>query len=187
MTVDSPDAIDQALVAAFLAAHDEASFRAIYARHSPLLYGLALRLCGGRRAEADDVLQETWIRAIARLAEFRWASALSSWLCGICVRCARELGRATQPREAALPETPAGRDGAGDAGLDLDRAIARLPSGYREVLVLHDVYGYTHSEVAGLLEIDQGTSKSQLARARRAARAMLGAGSPLERGKESVR
>ena len=57
--------------------------------------------------------------------------------------------------------------------MDLERAVASLPDGYREVLVLHDVEGYTHEEIAGLLGIDRGTSKSQLSRARRELRARL--------------
>ena len=57
--------------------------------------------------------------------------------------------------------------------MDLERAIERLPAGYREVFVLHDVEGYTHEEIGGLLGIESGTSKSQLSRARQRLRAAL--------------
>ncbi|HKD10423.1 MAG TPA: RNA polymerase sigma factor [Thermoanaerobaculia bacterium] len=170
---ESPDVADRPLVGEFLATGDESAFRALYRRHAPLVYGLVLRLCGNRRAEADDVFQETWIRAIAGLGRFRWESALSTWLCGIAVRCARELERRSVASAQPESDPAEGHASAGEPGVDLDRALAALPPGYREILLLHDVFGYTHTEIASLLEIEPGTSKSQLSRARRAARERL--------------
>jgi RNA polymerase sigma-70 factor (ECF subfamily) len=183
------DAADRELVAAFLETRDEAAFRRIYAAHAPRLYLALVRLSGGREAEADEALQETWIRAVGGLAGFRWDSRLATWLHGIAVNAWREIFRRRgkhAPLEAVPdpPADPAG--GGGDVRLDLDREIRRLPDGYREVLLLHDVHGYTHEEIAGLLEIAPGTSKSQLARARQALRRRLApaAGGP---GKEMTR
>ena len=71
-----------------------------------------------------------------------------------------------------------------DLRIDLEAALASLAPGYRAVLVLHDVEGYTHQEIADLVGIDAGTAKSQLSRARRAMRARLGA--PAERPAEGI-
>ena len=164
------DAEDRRLVERFVAARDEASFRALYRRHAAAVYGLALRLCGGRAAQAEDVAQESWVRAMRGLGGFRWSSRLGSWLCGIAVNVWRESCR--EPVVGEAPEEPAVAprpDG------DLGRIVAGLPPGARAVLVLHDVEGYTHAEIGALLGIEDGTSKSQLAKARAAVRAALAA------------
>src|SRR5258705_6041567 len=119
----------------------------------------------------------TWVLAVQSLAGFRWESSLRTWLAGIALntcreirrRRARERGPTGSGMNAAVGSVP-GQDG---ATLDLERAVASLPDGYREVLVLHDVEGYTHEEIAALLGVDRGTSKSQLSRARRELRARL--------------
>jgi RNA polymerase sigma-70 factor (ECF subfamily) len=104
---------------------------------------------------------------------------LSTWLGGIAINCARELWREGGGRNEALDEeqdqlplargSPAGPEDR----IDLERAIERLPQGYRQVFVLHDVEGYTHEEIGGLLGIEAGTSKSQLSHARRRLRSAL--------------
>ncbi|HTO88753.1 MAG TPA: RNA polymerase sigma factor [Thermoanaerobaculia bacterium] len=170
---ESESGTDRALVSDFLESRDEGAFRRLYAAHTPRLYLFLLRLSGGREAEAEELLQETWIRASSSLPAFRWQSALATWLCGIALNAWREAARARSPVcasiESAAEEIPAGppetrADGTGR--VDLERAIRRLPEGFREVLLLHDLEGYTHEEIAGLLGISPGTSKSQLSRAR---------------------
>lgn len=172
---------DRALVAAYLADRDEASFRDLVRRHAPALWPLVLRLVGGDEETARDAMQETWIRAARGLAAFRWESRLRTWLTGIALHCAREAARrerragdlAADPR-VAIESAPAGRGAAlPGASIDLARAVDALPEGYRRVLLLHDVEGYTHEEVGALLGIDSGTSKSQLHHARRRLRAIL--------------
>ena len=124
--------------------------------------------------DAEDIVQETWARAVSGLAGFRWESALSTWLCGIAIRCFREQSR--MRKEEPMPEpdpTPASWKGA-EPDIDLERGIAALAPGYREVLLLHDVHGYSHEEIGNLLGIDPGTSKSQLSRARGALRERIG-------------
>lgn len=154
----------------FLASADETSFRRLYAAHTPRLYLSLLRLCGGREAEAEDLLQETWIRAARSLRSFRWQSALHTWLYGVALNAWRETLRALPGRApdafAEDPKEPPAQARDGDAILDLEQEVRRLPEGYREVLVLHDIEGHTHEEIAGLLGIAPGTSKSQLSRAR---------------------
>lgn len=116
--------------------------------------------------DAEDVVQETWIRAVAAIDSFRGESTVGSWLRGIAVNVWRERWR-TRIREEPLAHDPAGASRIEGGRLDLERAIARLPAGYRAVLVLHDIEGLTHEEIAGRLDVTAGTSKSQLFHARR--------------------
>ena len=162
------EADDRALVTAFLDTRSEDAFRALYRRHSPILYGLAHRLAGA--IDAADVVQETWIRAIGALPSFAWASSLRTWLCGIAVNCCRERWRRREGDHELVMSPP---NWPSDSAIDLEAALARLAPGYRAVVVLHDIYGYTHAEIASQLGIDAGTSKSQLSRARQALRALL--------------
>jgi RNA polymerase sigma-70 factor, ECF subfamily len=164
-------------VAAVASGGDPRAFGALYAQHTPRLYRLALRLCSGSEAEAQDVVHDAWVRAVGSFSRFEWRSSFSTWLAGFVVNCARERSRAR--RDEPLDETSASIDDGPLRGtfdrIDLEHAIARLPPGYRHVLILHDVEGYTHEEIGVILGIDPGTSKSQLARARHAMRVSLGA------------
>jgi RNA polymerase sigma-70 factor, ECF subfamily len=171
---------DRELADAVARSGDEVAFRTLYRRHTPALYRLALRLGGGDGPWAEELVQRTWIRAVEGLSSFGWRSSLSSWLGGIAINSARELWREKRTRsetalEHARDEIPvaAPLTLGPEERVDLERAIERLPAGYREVFVLHDVEGYTHDEIGGLLGIEAGTSKSQLSRARQRLRAAL--------------
>jgi RNA polymerase sigma factor (sigma-70 family) len=115
------------------------------------------------------VLQETWLRACALLPRFRKESSLQTWLSGILINCWREMRRTMLPVEelqdvaVVQPETR-----------DLERLIRTLPDRARAVLVLHDVEGHTHEEIAAALSIAAGTSKHHLFRARKLLREWLG-------------
>jgi len=168
---------DRALADRVVLSGDEAAFRALYHRHSPTVYRFALRLAGGDVAEAEDLMQETWLRAARGLAGFEWKSAFRTWLMGIALNQFRELARKKGRRLVTVEgewEMPAR---AADPGhrLDLERALELLPPGHRTILVLHDVEGFTHREIGGQLGISDGTCKSQLHEARRAMRRLLGA------------
>lgn len=173
MNDDGSRGTDLALVQRFLRSRGEDAFRALYRAHTPGLYGLALRLTGGDQPEAEDLVQECWVRAVRSLESFRAESALRTWLCGFLVNARRErirnAWRTVDLLDADSP-VPAGTDG---SPVDLERAIAALPPGARDVFVLHDVQGYTHREIAMMLEIATGTSKSQLTRARALLRTSL--------------
>jgi RNA polymerase sigma-70 factor, ECF subfamily len=165
---------DRDLAAAVTGSGNEAAFRALYRRHTPALYRLALRLGGGDQPWAEELVQRAWIRAVEGLGAFGWRSALSTWLGGIAINCAREMWREVRGVEEWNHLTVTrGAEPAADERIDLDRAIERLPHGYRQVFVLHDIEGYTHEEIGGLLGIEAGTSKSQLSHARRRLRAAL--------------
>jgi len=157
---------------------DEDAFRILYRRHTPAVYRFVLRLLGGNVQEAEDVIQETWMRAARGLEGFRWKSALKSWLTGIALNRVREMARKKKRslvevggewEMAAVASDPGQR-------IDLDRALELLPPGFRTVLVLHDVEGFTHQEIGSRLGITDGTSKSQLHGARKAMRRLLSAG-----------
>jgi len=156
---------------------DELAFRQLYRRHTPRLYQLVRRLLGGHDADAEDAVQDTWLKATERLGDFRWECAFGTWLCAIGLNVAREqMRRRTRRPEVEWPEghEPAhGPQLARVDVMDLERAIAELPDGYRTVLVLHDVEGYTHEEIAAELGITAGGSKSQLFKARAKLRTLL--------------
>ncbi len=161
-------AADRALAEALLLEGDERAFRELYQRHTPRLFQLVLRVVGGSEHDAEDVVQETWIRATQKLEGFRWEAAFSTWLTGIGLNVARGLlrkrGRWTDMEDVPEPWRPPEKHG---ERIDLERAIELLPAGYRTVLVLHDVEGYKHEEIARMTGTAVGTTKAQLHRARR--------------------
>lgn len=150
---------------------DDDAWRILYHRHTPGLLRLA-QLLAERRDDADDLVHDTWLRAARGAARFAERSQVRTWLTGILLNCIREWRRAEmRAREVELPDDLAQADPDPPPHadrLDLERVVAALPPGYREVLLLHDVEGYTHAEIGDLLGIEAGTSKSQLSRARRA-------------------
>jgi RNA polymerase sigma-70 factor (ECF subfamily) len=161
---------------------DRAAFEALYRAHAGRVYALCLRLTADS-AQAEERTQDAFVRAWERLASFRGESAFSSWLYRLTVNEVLLGRRAERRREqrvvttadpAALERTR-GADPAsgGGSALDLERAVAALPPGAREVFVLHDVEGYRHEEIAQLAGIAVGTSKAQLFRARRLLREAL--------------
>lgn len=181
MTTTAPleDGDDRALVHAFLADRSEGAFRVLYRRHSPRLYAISLRLTGGDTPSAEEVLQDTWITAVEVIESFRWESSLATWLTGIALNHHRSRWRRAARNRSSTPDMekipdptppPIGEHG------DIERAVSRLPEGYRTVLTLYGIYGYTHAEIGRMLDITEGTSKSQLSRARQALRAMLTGG-----------
>lgn len=169
-TADAAAHSDPHLVAR-AAAGDTSAFEQLYRRHERRVYGAIWRLVGGNRARAEELTQDAFVRAWQALGQFRFESAFSTWLHRLAVNTALMQLRAragAEDREtddAALafeagPGAPAG------LALDLERAVARLPPRARAVLVLHDVEGWKHHEIATELGMAVGTSKAQLHRAR---------------------
>jgi RNA polymerase sigma-70 factor, ECF subfamily len=155
---------------------DVRAFESLYRALSPAVYGLCLRLVRDP-AEAQDCLQETFVRAWRRLAEFRGDSRLATWLHRIAVNEALARKRKTSTEQRHLSAVDSGKRYATNdpATLqDVERAIAKLPERAREVFVLHAIYGYAHEEVASMLAVTVGTSKTQLHRSRKLLAAMLG-------------
>jgi RNA polymerase sigma factor (sigma-70 family) len=167
---------DRDLVEAVLQLGDERAFRELYRRHTPRLLGFVSRLFARTGPEDEDVVQETWVRACQRLEQFQWRSTFSTWLLGIGLNVVRDhLRRSGRSRTVAtdpLPDPP-GPHVAHEARIDIERAIRVLPDDYRMVLVLHDVEGLKHAEIAERLGIPIGTTKSRLFRARKMIRERL--------------
>lgn len=165
---------DTVLVRAVQRDGSEAAFGMLYDRHTPRAFQTAWRILGGDQHEAEDAVQEAWVRAVGTLHLWRSESAFGAWLRSIAAHVAIDALRKNQRFEAEtdaewLDPEPADR-------LDLEAAIASLAPGYRAVLVLHDIEGFTHEEIGERLDITAGTSKGQLFKARRAVRAALSPG-----------
>jgi RNA polymerase sigma-70 factor (ECF subfamily) len=160
-------------------AGDLAAFESIYRRQVGLVYAICLRMSADP-ARAEDLTQESFIRAWEKLDSFRGESPFAAWLRRLTVNVvlarhrssARRRSRERQTDEVArFPELP--RAAQAGSGIDLETAISRLPDGARKVFVLHDVEGYRHDEIARLLGVAPGTSKTQLHRARKLLREAL--------------
>ncbi len=177
-TLPSAPAADVALVAR-VRAGEPAAERELFQQYAPVIYRLIYRLTG-RSDQAQDWTQDTFIRAFSRLHQYRGEAALATWLRTIAVSVTRNRMETVLRREQyAAPmeeaESVAQPDTRSDPDLRerLDAAIAALPAGTRAVYVLHDLEGYTHEEISAQLGIVEGTSKSQLSKARARLRAAL--------------
>ncbi|HEX2342054.1 MAG TPA: sigma-70 family RNA polymerase sigma factor [Vicinamibacterales bacterium] len=155
------------------------AFEELYGAYAGRLYNVACRLLGNP-ADAEDLVQEAFLQAHRKLDTFRGNAALGTWLHRLLVNLGLDYLRSRAGRTAhatagmedvnvvpfTRPETVAER-------IDLEHAIARLPDGSRAAFVLHDVEGLDHKEVAAVLGVSEGTSKSQLHKARLKLREML--------------
>lgn len=160
------DAADAALAAA----GDTDAFERLYRRHAGRIHSLARRMIGPE--EADDVTQDVFVRAWRKLALFRGDAQFGTWLYRLAVNVILgKRGTVAKYRDrhedADIADLPiAARSVRPDMKMDMESALETLPKGARQVFVLHDVEGYTHEEIAEMLDVTAGTSKSQLHRAR---------------------
>ena len=162
-------------------AGDVEAFETIYRQHASRLYTLACRMAGSPE-DGEDLLQEIFLQAYRKLGSFKGDATLGTWLyrlalnhCLDYVRSRRaKMNKLTSAIEGEIACEPAARRETPIARLDLERAVERLPEGCREAFVLHDVEGFDHKEVGRLLGIAEGTSKSQVFKARMKLRALLG-------------
>jgi RNA polymerase sigma-70 factor (ECF subfamily) len=162
------------------------AFEELYRAHSGRLYSVALRMVGNP-ADADDLLQEIFLSAHRKLESFRGESSLGTWLYRLAVNLCLDYlrsrtGRAVQMTdplddEPGMPD-PRGRSLADQTvtRMDLERALAQLPVGCRTAFVLHDVEGLEHREIGEIMGIAEGTSKSQVHKARLRLRGLLSPG-----------
>lgn len=162
---------------------DADAFEELYRLHAGRLYSLACRMAGSAQ-EAEDLLQEVFLHAYRKLESFRGDSSLGTWLYRLgmnqCLDYLRgrraRMNQATDSLDedgAAEPSSPMPATPIAVNRLDLERAIGRLPEGCRAAFLLHDVEGFEHHEVARILGVSEGTSKSQVHKARMKLRAML--------------
>jgi RNA polymerase sigma-70 factor, ECF subfamily len=167
---------------------DTAAFEELYRAHAGRLYNLVFRMAGSAE-HAEDLLQEVFLHAHKKLGSFRGDSSLGTWLYRLAVNQCLDYLRG---RQAKMAKTTRSLDEEGAiepaavapavptavSRIDLERAIARLPEGCRAAFVLHDVEGFEHNEVARLLGVSEGTSKSQVHKARMKLRAILSGVTP---------
>ncbi len=171
-----------AALARLAAAGDAGAFESIYRRHAGRVHGVIVRLVGAQGVRAEDLTQEAFVRAWQALPKFRFESAVSTWLHRLAVTTAlmelrswRSGPRFSEDEDAIDDLGIADSAGNGTAlSMDLERAVATLPPRARAVLVLHDVEGWKHEEIAGELGMAVGSSKAQLHRARKLLRGRLG-------------
>jgi RNA polymerase sigma-70 factor (ECF subfamily) len=160
------------------------AFGELYRAHAGKLFGLACRLVGNT-ADAEDLLQEIFLSAHRKLDGFRGESALGTWLYRLatnhCLDYLRSRAARTSQMTGTIDDdgTLADLSSRGLADrtvtkMDLERALTQLPEGCRAAFVLHDVEGLEHREVAEVLGIAEGTSKSQVHKARLRLRTLLG-------------
>lgn len=171
------EAVSEAQVIQRACLGDGQAVRALYERYAPRVYAVVRRIAGDDDL-AQDYAQEAWIRAIRALPTFRGDSRFSTWLHRIAVNSALQAVRKAETRtrrEAPMPDSVPVAPAVGDALLEqrLEWAMDRLPDGMKQVLILHDVEGYTHEEIGEVLGVTSGTSKSQLFKARARMRELL--------------
>ena len=163
---------------------DLAAFEELYRAHAGRLFSLTFRMTGNQ-SDAEDLLQEVFLAAHRKLETFRGDAALGTWLYRLAMNLCLDHLRSRAARTSQLTDSLDDEPWIADAGsrslaertvskMDLERAIAVLPAGCRAAFVLHDIEGLEHQEVARTLGIAEGTSKSQVHKARMRLRALLG-------------
>ena len=179
LTVNRPDGNSADLVARCQAG-DVDAFAELYRHHSPRIFALACRMSGSSEA-GEDLLQEIFLQAHRKIRGFKGDSTVGTWLYRLAINHCLDFVRSRQAKMEKATDS-LDRDDAPPAGashespverIDLERAIRQLPPGCREAFVLHDVEGYEHREIARMLGIAEGTSKSQVFKARMKLRAVL--------------
>jgi RNA polymerase sigma-70 factor, ECF subfamily len=160
---------------------DGTAFEQLYQQHATRLYNLAYRMAGTAN-DAEDLLQDIFLLAYRKVGSFRGESSLGTWLYRLAMNHCLDVLRSRQSRmgqqtdsldEDAAPVPAAAPVLGAVSRIDLERAIGRLPHACRAAFLLHDVEGFGHHEVGAILGISEGTSKSQVHKARLRIRAYL--------------
>lgn len=162
---------------------DLQAFETLYVRHNRRVYSLCLRMTQNA-AEAEDLAQEAFIQLFRKIGSFRGESAFTTWLHRLTVnqvlmhfrKRSVKLERTTEEGETPVQIVRGTENPNNMPVIDriaLDNALKQLPPGYRSVFVLHDVEGHEHEEIARMLGVAVGTSKSQLHKARMKLRRIL--------------
>src|ERR1700676_1869537 len=167
---------------------DRTVFEYLYRLHSRRVYAVCLRMVGNT-AEAEDLTQEAFLFLLRKIHTFRGESAFSTWLHRLAVNLVLMRLRKKSPPIVSIEATPDPDDETASQSIDigspdlllegsidrinLERCIEQLPAGYRTIFVLHDIQGYEHHEIAGILGRSVGASKSQLHKARVRLRELL--------------
>ena len=172
---------------ALAARGDRRAFERIYRAHVDRVFSLCARMAGDR-ARGEELTQDVFVRAWEKLDSFRGESAFSTWLHRLAVNVVLNDRKSERRQDGRMDHSvedidvlPGRRahgteiDHSPALSMDLESAIAGLPPGARKVFVLHDVQGYTHEEIGGMLGVTSGGCKAQLHRARMLLRKALSA------------
>jgi RNA polymerase sigma-70 factor (ECF subfamily) len=159
--------------AALAAEGDFQAFERLYRRYLSRIYSLCARLSGSRERGAE-LTEDVFVRAWEELPQFGGENAFAVWLHRLATDVALKGGELVDGRAATTEQASLPTEGWADVAssshdverLDLGQAIDRLPADARRILVLHDVEGYKHEDIAEILRITPGGSKARLRRAR---------------------
>ena len=179
MTTNTPGMVHQEdlALAERCRAGDVEAFETLYREHSSRLFGLTVRMLGSR-TDAEDMLQDIFLTAHRKLQSYRGDARLGTWLfrlaTNLCLDHLRSKAARMSHATSSLDADNAAEQASPSPGavlgtvqhIDLERAVAKLPPGCRSAFLLHDVEGFEHREVASMLGISEGTSKSQVHKAR---------------------
>ncbi len=171
MNFSKPLLVDEKQLVALARKQNTRAFEVLYRLNVKAVYSLAFRLTANT-ALAEEMTQEVFIRAWQKLSLFKGKSAFSTWLYRLATNVILGLLRKKQPIVVSLnenlPELQQG-DKSSSPGqqMDLEKALLKLPHGARQIFVLYEIEGHQHNEIASLLGIAEGTSKTQLHRARK--------------------
>ena len=155
------------------------AFEQLYRLHGPRLKSIAYHIAGNRQ-DAEDAVQETFLKLYRAIHGFQGHSSLGTWLCriviNVCYDQSRKRQRETQLEEAPTParERPSGPP----LRAALESALRRINPRHRMVFLLFEVEGLKHAEIASVLEIPEGTSKAWLFEARKELQKLLGEARP---------
>jgi len=181
MTELPPEELEESWVRDAVAG-DRSAFEKLYRQHLQRIHALCWRMCGGVESIAEEMTQEAFIRAWQKLGSFKMQAKFGTWMHRVAVNVVlsdRRVRIRTMQRETSLEVVkvePVEKHDASSTSetRDLESAIAKLPERARSVLVLHDIEGYRHSDIAEMTGMAVGSSKAQLHRARKLVRARLG-------------
>lgn len=153
----------------------QASYKALYDRYKDAMYTILYQISGDKE-DAADLLQEAFLEVFKHLPSYQEKASLGSWIKTIVVR------KGVRSRKKYIRFSPLGvfpepmgfdQTDANMSGYELEKCLLNLSDGYRAVFLLIEIYGYTHRETAEMLDIAEGTSKSQLARAKKKLQLMV--------------
>jgi RNA polymerase sigma-70 factor, ECF subfamily len=170
-------------LAARIRSGEAGAFEALYRQYAGRLYNLASRMSGAS-GEAEDLLQDVFLLAYRKIGSYRGDASLGTWLYRLAMNHCLDVLRSRQMRMGQVTDSMDEPDAAPVSApaptlttvnrIDLERAIDALPPACRAAFLLHDVEGFGHNEVADILGVSEGTSKSQVHKARLRIRARLG-------------
>jgi RNA polymerase sigma-70 factor (ECF subfamily) len=169
------DFVNDELLLAACRRGDLRAFEQIYEAHVSRLKSLALQMLGNRQ-DAEDAVQDAFIKVYRGAAGFQGQSSLGTWICRILINTCYDLLRTRKPQaeEAGREPVAPGARGGVTLRLALKAALGKLNPNHRMVFQLFEVEGYRHAEIASILQVPEGTSKAWLFEAKRELKRMLG-------------